>query len=192
MNHIIWYHWYHTNLWKLKKCRVEAQEVTIARAVMLKHKPSLIAALAMSTRDFFSDADKERFHITYFIRYFISDKSDWWANQNSFWYRLQQLGAIKGPQAQSTVSKWRKYLQLKGKLMILCRLPTILNSNKNIVLSSRNLETIISCRMLTDIIKLLKIIVCHSNKTWYFYHVLPSSFSQWNVWPNPLRKKQHL
>jgi len=64
------------------QCRAEAQEVTIARAVMLKHKPSLIAALAMSTRDFFSDADK-------------------------------QLGAIKGPQAQSTVSKWRKYLQLK-------------------------------------------------------------------------------
>ena len=29
---------------------------------MLKHKPSLIAALAMSTRDFFSDADKEPFH----------------------------------------------------------------------------------------------------------------------------------
>ena len=44
-----------------RKCRAEAQEVTIARAVMLKHKPSLIAALAMSTRDFFSDADKEPF-----------------------------------------------------------------------------------------------------------------------------------
>jgi hypothetical protein len=41
------------------QCRAEAQEVTIARAVMLKHKPSLVAALAKDTKDFFSEADKQ-------------------------------------------------------------------------------------------------------------------------------------
>ena len=41
------------------QCRAEAQEVTIARAVMLKHKPILIAALAADTRTFFEDGDKQ-------------------------------------------------------------------------------------------------------------------------------------
>jgi len=41
------------------QCRAEAQEVTIARAVMLKHKPLLIAALAKDTQTFFQDADKQ-------------------------------------------------------------------------------------------------------------------------------------
>lgn len=41
------------------QCRAEAQEVTIARAVTLKHKPALIAALAKDTKDFFEEADKQ-------------------------------------------------------------------------------------------------------------------------------------
>jgi len=41
------------------QCRAEAQEVTIARAVTLKHKPQLIAALAKDTKDFFEQADKQ-------------------------------------------------------------------------------------------------------------------------------------
>ena len=39
------------------QCRAEAQEVTIARAVALKHKPTLIAALAKDTKEFFEEAD---------------------------------------------------------------------------------------------------------------------------------------
>jgi len=41
------------------QCRAEAQEVTIARAVMLKHKPILISALAHDTESFFEEADKQ-------------------------------------------------------------------------------------------------------------------------------------
>ena len=41
------------------QCRAEAQEVTIARAVTLNHKPKLIAALAKDTKDFFEEADKQ-------------------------------------------------------------------------------------------------------------------------------------
>ena len=39
--------------------KAEAQEVTIARAVQLKHKSSLIAALANDTKHFFEEADKQ-------------------------------------------------------------------------------------------------------------------------------------
>ena len=41
------------------QCRAEAQEVTIARAVALKHKPTLVAALAKDTKEFFEEADKQ-------------------------------------------------------------------------------------------------------------------------------------
>ena len=41
------------------QCRAEAQEVTIARAVTLNHKPKLIAALAKDTKDFFEEADNQ-------------------------------------------------------------------------------------------------------------------------------------
>lgn len=39
--------------------KAEAQEVTIARAVSLKHKPGLIAALAKDTKEFFEEADAQ-------------------------------------------------------------------------------------------------------------------------------------
>jgi len=39
--------------------KAEAQEVTIARAVQIKHKSSLIAALANDTKHFFEEADKQ-------------------------------------------------------------------------------------------------------------------------------------
>lgn len=41
------------------QCKAEAQEVTIARAVQMKHKSPLIAALANDTRHFFEEADKQ-------------------------------------------------------------------------------------------------------------------------------------
>ncbi|KAL5263438.1 hypothetical protein ACHWQZ_G008721 [Mnemiopsis leidyi] len=39
------------------ECTAEAQEVTVARAIELKHKPDLISALAHETSKLFSDAD---------------------------------------------------------------------------------------------------------------------------------------
>lgn len=40
------------------QCQAEAQEVTIARAIELKHAPGLIAALAYETANFYQKAGK--------------------------------------------------------------------------------------------------------------------------------------
>jgi hypothetical protein len=78
------------------QCTAEAQEVTVARAIELKHKPALISALAMETAKLFEKAGKCVCVCFLFllIVFLFADKA------------LTQADA-------TIFGKWRKYLQLK-------------------------------------------------------------------------------
>lgn len=55
----------------IQQCTAEAQEVTVARAIELKHSPGLISALAHETSQLFAKAGLSQFLFVPRLKFFL-------------------------------------------------------------------------------------------------------------------------
>lgn len=79
------------------QCTAEAQEVTVARAVDLKHSPSIIASIALETANLFEKGGKVKALFNKFLLVFLD-------------------AALQSLQSNADFDKWRLYFKAKAAL----------------------------------------------------------------------------
>jgi len=104
----------------LNQCKAEAQEITIARAIEMKHSPSLIASIAFDTANLFQAAceplkDLDKAFVDKWSKY-LELKSKFYKAQNYCYYGLDVLAQDKCGDAIKCLQESKKYYQESEEL----------------------------------------------------------------------------